>query len=113
MDREETAVTAAMLFLRCRPFEEFSYGRVGVIHPDEGCRYRLLGLEILVYKNYGSLALVYVLLIFRVGEETNLARFSVFNLGETGYDSLGVSVNCTVEKFREVFSFYFHSSVEN
>ena len=61
-------------------FVQFGYGCIGVLHTNHGAGNVFLRLESLVYQQYSSLALIHVVFIFRISEETQLAWFAMFYL---------------------------------
>lgn len=104
----QTAEPAVAFLLGRGPFKQLCNSGIGIVHPDHCGAYRLLWLEVLVYKDYRSLAGINVMLILGVGIKTKFAGLAVFYLGKTFYYYLRVSIDGSPEQFGEILRFNFH-----
>ena len=112
-DAAAAAVAAVSLFLVIDILEQVGKGVIGVRHPDEGRRNRLLRGEVVVDENYRSLALIDIVLVFGIGEEAELAGLALFNLGERGDGGLRVALYAAPEHLGQLFSCKFHRLNQN
>ena len=81
--------------------QQLREGSVGAFHAHQGRSDRCTRLEILVYKEDGSLAGIDVMFVFRICEEAKLPRFSMFNLCKSRCTGLWITVHSAVQDFSQ------------
>ena len=78
-------------------FEQFGERGVGVCHPYERRPDGVPGFEFPVHDYHGRLRVVQVVFVFRVGEERQRSRASLFYLGECRNDGIRIPFDLAAE----------------
>ena len=92
--------------------EQDGYRRIGVVHPDERGGYRFFGFERLVDQQDAGFRIVDVMLVFGIGQETDISPPGLLDAGRARDHGRGVAHNLAAEKVCQGLRAYFHTVLQ-